>query len=100
MMLLGACNRDPRHFENPNVLDVGRHNAREHIAFGRGIGACPGGPLARAEAVVTLSPCSTAWPASGSPRSTMDHRERRNRDDPTYSLRRISELHLEFTPIG
>jgi cytochrome P450 len=101
MMLLGACNRDPRHFENPNELDIDRHNAREHIAFGRGIGACPGGPLARAEAVVTLN---RVLDRMADIRISEEHHgpagERRYRYDPTYSLRRISELHLVFTPVG
>ena len=101
MLLLGACNRDPRHFESPNALDIDRGNAREHIAFGRGIGACPGGPLARAEARVTLNrvldrmaDIRISEPRHGPPGA------RHYRYDPTYFLRRISELHLEFEPIG
>ena len=100
-MLLGACNRDPRHFENPNELDIDRPNAREHIAFGRGIGACPGGSLARAEARVSLN---RVLDRMADIRISEEHHgppgDRRYRYDPTYALRRISELHLEFTPIG
>ncbi|MET7475523.1 cytochrome P450 [Streptomyces sp. NPDC005648] len=54
MVLNGAANRDPRQFEDPAAFDVGRANVRRHLAFGRGPHTCPGAPLARAEARVTL----------------------------------------------
>lgn len=50
-----AANRDARQFENPGEFDLDRKNARLNIAFGRGRHACPGAPLARAEAVVSLN---------------------------------------------
>jgi cytochrome P450 len=50
-----AANRDPRQFTNPAEFQVERENARLHVAFGRGRHACPGAPLARAEAVVSLN---------------------------------------------
>ncbi len=50
-----AANRDARQFENPAEFQVDRKNARMHVAFGRGRHACPGAPLARAEAVVSLN---------------------------------------------
>lgn len=99
-MLLGACNRDPRHFGNPHDLDIDRPNAMTHIAFGRGIGTCPGGSLARAEARVTLN---RVLDRMDDIRISEEHHgpagERRYRYDPTYTLRRLSELHLEFTPV-
>lgn len=48
-LLFGSANRDPRVFEDPDRLDVGRTNAAEHIGFGGGIHACIGAPLARIE---------------------------------------------------
>jgi cytochrome P450 len=54
MVVNGAANRDPRHFEHPADFDIARSNARHHIAFGRGIHTCPGAPLARAEARVAI----------------------------------------------
>ena len=50
-----AANRDPRKFENPGEFQLNRENARLNVAFGRGRHACPGAPLARAEAVVSLN---------------------------------------------
>lgn len=54
MLLIGAMNRDPRQFEEPNELQVGRPNVRTHVAFGRGIHSCAGAPLARTELRITI----------------------------------------------
>jgi cytochrome P450 len=54
MLLHGASGRDGRVFDNPTEFDVERPNARQHLAFGRGIHTCPGAPLARAEAVFSI----------------------------------------------
>ena len=50
-----AANRDARQFENPKEFDLERPNARLNVSFGRGRHACPGAPLARAEAVVSIN---------------------------------------------
>ena len=55
MLVPGACNRDPRVFEDPYTFDPERVNARQHIAFGHGIHTCAGAPLARAEGHVTVN---------------------------------------------
>jgi cytochrome P450 len=51
---IGAANRDPRVFDDPDRFDPRRRNARRHIAFGHGEHFCPGASLARAEACVSF----------------------------------------------
>jgi cytochrome P450 len=100
MMLNGAANRDPRRFDCPADLRVDRPNAQSHIAFGRGIHACPGGPLARAEARVSLE---RILDRMADIRCSDEHHgpagDRRFSYTPTWVLRGLSELHLEFTPV-
>jgi cytochrome P450 len=99
MLHPGASNRDPRHFPEPNALSLDRENSREHIAFGRGVHSCPGGPLARAEGRVTVE---RFLKRTATLTISEEHHgpagERRFRYDPSYIIRGLSRLHLEFTP--
>jgi cytochrome P450 len=54
MAVIGAANRDPRVFEDPDRFDAKRWNARRNIAFGHGEHFCPGASLARAEARISF----------------------------------------------
>jgi cytochrome P450 len=99
VVFVGATNRDPRRFERPNEFMWNRPKAREHLAFGRGAHTCVGAPLARAEVRVSferlldrLSDIRISEKMHGPPE------QRRYEYEPTYLLRGMKELHVEFTP--
>jgi cytochrome P450 len=101
MVVNAAANHDPRRFEDPDTFDPARKNARQHIAFGRGIHTCPGAPLARAEtrvAIERLLDRTADIKISESKHGPANNR--RYHYVPTYILRGLTELHLEFTPAG
>lgn len=98
MLNNAAANRDPRRFTDPDTFDLNRANARQHIAFGRGAHSCPGAPLARAEAKVSLNRLldrtTDIWidedkhgPADA----------RRYKYLPTFILRGLTRLYIEFS---
>jgi cytochrome P450 len=99
MLLNGAANRDPRRFECPEEFRVDRANARSHIAFGRGVHTCPGGPLARTEGRISIE---RILHRMRDIRLSEEHHgppgDRRFHYEPTWILRGLSALHLEFTP--
>jgi cytochrome P450 len=101
MLLNGAANRDPRRFADPATFDPARANARHHLAFGRGIHTCPGAPLARAEARVAIERILDR--TAGIRIAERVHgpaHDRRYRYLPTFILRGLTRLYLEFTLAG
>jgi cytochrome P450 family 150 subfamily A5 len=101
MVVNGAANRDPRHFACPAEFQVERTNARHHIAFGVGIHTCPGAPLARAEGRVTIARLLDQMVDIRISEAHHGHAGARRYDYvPTYILRGVSRLHLEFDTHG
>jgi cytochrome P450 len=99
MVLNGAANRDPRRFDDPATFDVDRANARQHLAFGRGVHTCPGAPLARAEARVSIERLlDRTTEIKISERAHGLAGARSYQYVPTFILRGLTRLHLEFTP--
>ena len=54
LLLWGAANRDPSHFENANDFRLDRVGGKAHISFGKGAHFCVGAALARMEARIVI----------------------------------------------
>lgn len=100
MVCPGAVNRDPSRFDHPHEFNLDRKNVREHIAFGRGVHSCPGGPLARIEGRVSIERILdrmadiTIDEALHGPAG-----ERRYNYEPTFILRGLTDINIKFTPV-
>ena len=62
LTLIGAGNRDPRVFDNPDHFDIERDNAARHLSFGGGIHFCVGAELARLEGRIAFERLAARLP--------------------------------------
>jgi cytochrome P450 len=96
---IGAVNRDPAHFSQPDSFDVERQAVRDHISFSRGAHACIGAPLARLETRLTLE---RFLQATRDIRVSAAHHgpsgARNYKREPTYLLNGLQQLHVEWDP--
>lgn len=54
LLMWGAANRDPAHFDTPDQFRLDRAGARGHVTFGKGVHFCVGAALARLEAQIVF----------------------------------------------
>jgi cytochrome P450 len=87
-MLLGAANREPQRFEEPDRLDIARP-VNHHLAFGQGIHACFGAPLARVEGEIAIGTILRSLPGLRLAAESLTYQ-------PTLGLRALTSLPLEF----
>ncbi|MCE7798864.1 cytochrome P450 [Sphingobium sufflavum] len=92
-----AVNRDSRRYPDPDSFSMERPRAKEHLAFGRGAHTCAGAPLARVEVRLSLELLLSRLDdielntgVHGPPG------DRRFQYEPSYVLRGLEELHLNF----
>lgn len=98
MICIGAANRDPRKFDEPHEFRPDRRNAREHLAFGRGVHTCAGAPLARVEGRITLERMLDRF--DDITVDDAEHGLRAERSysyEPTFLLRGLRELHITYS---
>ncbi|MGH2812580.1 MAG: cytochrome P450 [Actinomycetota bacterium] len=74
LLLLGAANRDPEVFDDPNRFDIDR-KPNPHLAFGMGIHFCLGAPLARLEGEIGFASIARRLPDLELATESPDYRE-------------------------
>lgn len=62
LLLMGSANRDAAVFEEPEVFDMSRPNARNHLSFGFGIHYCLGNLLAKMQDKIVVEETIKAAP--------------------------------------
>jgi hypothetical protein len=88
MPFIGAADRDPAQFSEPDRLDLGRTDNR-HIAFGLGIHYCLGAPLARVEGQIAINALLRRLPKLALATERPDYRQ-------SLTLRGLSSLPVSF----
>jgi len=88
MPFIGAADRDPAHFPDPDRLDITRADNR-HIAFGWGIHFCLGAPLARVEGQIAINTLVRRLPKLALATDRPEYRQ-------SLTLRGLSALPIAF----
>lgn len=91
----GAANRDERYYrDRASEIDLERAKPRSHLGYGGGAHVCLGAPLARRELYYGFKTVVQRIESIRLPeKNTFDH-------NPSYFLRGLKELWVEFTPVA
>jgi cytochrome P450 len=90
ILLLGAANRDPAQFAEPDHVDLTRPD-NHHLGFGHGIHFCLGAPLARVEGQIALTELAQRFPDLEAAVDEPEYKE-------NIVLRGLARLPMRFTP--
>lgn len=98
LVALSAANRDPRRWDDPNELVIGRKKVAEHVGFGRGKHVCAGAPLARVEVRVIMQKflamtSKIELDREGHPNGISDLNY-----EPSFIIRGLDKMHVKLTP--
>lgn len=88
LLLWGAANRDPSHFDDPTEFRLDRAEGKGHIGFGKGAHFCVGAALARLEARIVTEQLLERTSTVGAARV--------GRWLPSLLVRRLERLELVF----
>ena len=88
-LMLGAANRDPSKFSQPDEFDVTRSNANQHVAFASGAHYCLGAPLARLEMQIFLERLLQKYPKFRVEKQDLEYRQ-------NFSIRGLVRLEVDL----
>ncbi|HEX8055717.1 MAG TPA: cytochrome P450 [Novosphingobium sp.] len=98
LVALSAANRDPRRWDDPNELVIGRKKVAEHVGFGRGKHVCAGAPLARVEVRVIME---KFLEMTSKIELDLDQHPGGISDlnyEPSFIIRGLDRMHIKLTP--
>lgn len=94
VLAYGSANNDPAQFDEPDLFNPERANAKTHLAFGHGIHACLGAPLARLESRIALEELARRFgTVTAGPDNDFEY-------EPSFVLRGLKQFSVVFSRSG